>query len=87
MFDARDDGGGVIAEVLIQALAGESGQLLVGYSSGELQRVMEQDWDSGRGPFGSAEMRQSNAEFLLTVAKLVMYARKHFGKPKENKTK
>ena len=60
-------------------------QLPAGYSFGELQRVMEQDWDSGRGPFGSAEMRQSNAEFLLTVVKLAMYARKHFGKPKETK--
>jgi len=32
-------------------------------------------------------MRQQHAAFLLTVAKLVTYARKQFGKPKDREIK
>ena len=60
-------------------------QLPTGYSFEELRRQLDQEWDSAHGLFGSAEMRRENAQFLLTVAKLKMYLRKHFGKPKGNK--
>jgi hypothetical protein len=60
-------------------------QMPVGYSFDQLKKEMEQHPNSGGGILGSAEMRQSNAEFLLTAAKLVMYARKHFGKPRKAK--
>ena len=66
-----------------ELLTAVSEQMPAGYSLGELQRAMEQDWDSGRGPFGSTEDRLENAEFLLAVAKLERYLRKHFRKPKD----
>jgi Putative zinc- or iron-chelating domain len=70
-------------ELLAVALA----QMPAGYSFNDLQRAMEQEWDSGRGAFGSAEMRQANAGFLLALGTLIVYSRKHFGKPKDRKIK
>lgn len=70
-----------------ELLAAVLEQLPVGYSFDQLRKEMEQDWDSGRGIFGSAELRQANAAFLLTLAKLTRYLHRHFGKPKEGKTK
>lgn len=48
------------------------------YSFEGLRRSLDQDWDSGRGMFGSAEVRNRNAPFLLLFAKLTMYLRRHF---------
>ena len=70
-----------------ELLADVIAQLPPGYSFEQLRRELDQAWDSGRGIFGSAEMRQSNAQFLLTVAKLALYARKHFGRPKGREIK
>jgi Fe-S-cluster containining protein len=62
-------------------------QLPPGYSFAQLRKEIDQDWNSGRGLFGSPELRQANAEFLLTMAKLMRYLQRYFGKkPKETKT-
>ncbi|CAK0779782.1 conserved hypothetical protein [Gammaproteobacteria bacterium] len=58
-------------------------QLPNDYSFDQLKKEMAQDGDFGSGLFGSPELRQANAEFLLTVAKLTMFLRKHFEKPKK----
>lgn len=57
-------------------------QLPPGYSFQQLRREQRQAWDSGRGVFGSLELRQEHAALLLALAKLVMYLHKHFHKPK-----
>jgi len=60
-------------------------QLPPGYSFAQLRKEIEQGWDSGRGLFGSPELRQANAVFLLALAKLIRYLHRHFEKPKETK--
>jgi len=60
-------------------------QLPPGYAFEQLRRELDEEWDSGRGVFGSAEMRQQHAAFLLTVTKLAMYARRQFGKEGKRK--
>jgi uncharacterized protein len=70
-----------------ELLAAVIAQLPPGHTFDQLRQEMDQDRDSGRGVFGSAELRRQNAEFLLTVAKLAVYSRKHFGKPKDREIK
>ncbi len=53
-------------------------QLPPGYSFQQLQREQRQAWDSGRGVFGSRELRQEHTALLLALGKLVMYLGKHF---------
>ncbi|TRZ90242.1 lasso peptide biosynthesis B2 protein [bacterium] len=77
----REHGGQIIRrtrELLAVVLA----QMPAGNSFSDLQRAMERDWDAGRGPFGSVELRRANAGFLLALGSLEIYSRKHFGKPK-----
>jgi uncharacterized protein len=70
-----------------ELLAAVIAQLPPGHTFDQLRQEMDQDRDSGRGVFGSAELRRQNAEFLLTVAKLAVYPRKHFGKPRDREIK
>ena len=54
-------------------------QLPLGHSFIQLQTELHHGLDS-------AELRQENATFILTFVKLRYHLKKHFKKPKQNKT-
>jgi Fe-S-cluster containining protein len=58
-------------------------QLPPDYSYDQVLQEMGEGQDSRGGICGSDRLRQQNAELLLAAAKLVLYAHKHFGDPKE----
>jgi uncharacterized protein len=62
-------------------------QLPSGYSFDQLRTALDQEADSSQGIFGSDELRQANAPLLLTLAKLIRYLQRHFGKTKKRKTR
>jgi uncharacterized protein len=79
---AREQGAQIVQRTR-ELLAAVLAQMPAGYSFNDLQRAMEQEWNSGRGAFGSVEIRQANASFLLALGTLIVYSHKHFGKPKD----
>jgi hypothetical protein len=58
-------------------------QMPADYSFTEVKRKMEQEWDSGSGAFGSAEMHLNNPGFLIALGTLILFSNKYFGKPKD----
>jgi hypothetical protein len=60
-----------------------AGYLPAGYSREQLLQFIQREKDSGQSVFGSVELREENAVFLLRLAKLVLYVRKNFNKPED----
>jgi uncharacterized protein len=59
------------------------GQLPDDYSFDQLRTALDHDDDSAQGILASDELLQENAPLLLTLAKLMRYLQRHFGKTKQ----
>jgi hypothetical protein len=46
----------------------------------ELAQKMEDEWDTGQGPFGSPEAREQQDDLFHRLVRLRIYLRKHFDK-------